>query len=133
MCIRDRDITGTSIPKAFGIHGRAVAPGDAIVPVTTATGLQLLSVNLLLEHETDPVIWRGPVIGGVVQQFWGDTLWNLSLIHISGFGCSRLSWGDGRCVQGPGTYSPRHADPRLLAIPASRGRVAAHYLNWDGF
>lgn len=74
--IMDADITGPSIPKAFGIHGRAVAQGDAIVPVTTATGIQLMSVNLLLEHETDPVIWRGPVIGGVVQQFWGDTLWN---------------------------------------------------------
>ena len=74
--ILDADVTGPSIPKAFGIHGRAVAQGDAIVPVTTATGIQLMSVNLLLEHETDPVIWRGPVIGGVVQQFWGDTLWN---------------------------------------------------------
>ena len=74
--ILDADVTGPSIPKAFGIHGRAMARGDAIVPVTTATGIQLMSVNLLLEHETDPVIWRGPVIGGVVQQFWGDTLWN---------------------------------------------------------
>lgn len=74
--ILDADITGPSIPKAFGIHGRAVAQGDAIVPVTTATGIQLMSVNLLLEHETDPVIWRGPVIGGVVQQFWGDVLWD---------------------------------------------------------
>ena len=74
--VLDADITGPSIPKAFGIHGRAMARGDAIVPVTTATGIQVMSVNLLLEHETDPVIWRGPVIGGVVQQFWGDTLWN---------------------------------------------------------
>ena len=76
VAVLDADITGPSIPKAFGIHGRAMAQGDAIVPVTTATGIQLMSVNLLLEHETDPVIWRGPVIGGVVQQFWGDTLWN---------------------------------------------------------
>ena len=76
VAVLDADITGPSIPKAFGIHGRAVAQGDAIVPVTTATGIQLMSVNLLLERETDPVIWRGPVIGGVVQQFWGDTLWN---------------------------------------------------------
>ena len=74
--VLDADITGPSIPKAFGIHGRAVAQGDALVPVTTATGIQLMSVNLLLENETDPVIWRGPVIGGVVQQFWSDTLWN---------------------------------------------------------
>ena len=66
---------GKSIPKAFGIHGRAAATEDAILPVITGTGIQLMSVNLLLEHETDPVIWRGPVIGGVVQQFWGDVLW----------------------------------------------------------
>ena len=49
------------------------------------------------------------------------------------FGCCQLSWCDGRCVQGPGTYSPRHADPRLLATPTSCGRVAAHNPNWDGF
>ena len=73
--ILDADITGPSIPKAFGIHGRAAATQDAILPVITGTGIQLMSVNLLLEHETDPVIWRGPVIGGVVQQFWGDVLW----------------------------------------------------------
>lgn len=76
VAVLDADITGPSIPKAFGIHGRAAATQDAILPVITGTGIQLMSVNLLLEHETDPVIWRGPVIGGVVQQFWGDTLWN---------------------------------------------------------
>ena len=70
--ILDADITGPSIPKAFGIHGRAVAQGDAIVPVTTATGIQLMSVNLLLEHETDPVIWRGPVsrCRGMAASLW---------------------------------------------------------------
>ena len=75
VAVLDADITGPSIPKAFGIHGRAMARGDAIVPVTTATGIQLMSVNLLLEHETDPVIWRGPVIGGAVKQFWTDVCW----------------------------------------------------------
>ena len=80
--ILDADITGPSIPKAFGIHGRAVAQGDAIVPVTTATGIQLMSVNLLLEHETDPVIWRGPVIGGVVQQFWTDVAWDVDYLFV---------------------------------------------------
>ena len=73
--ILDADITGPSIPKAFGVHGRAVGTEDAIVPVQTRTGIQLMSVNLLLDNETDPVIWRGPVIGGVVQQFWSDVLW----------------------------------------------------------
>ena len=70
--ILDADVTGPSIPKCFGIHGRAVGSEDAILPVQTETGIQLMSVNLLLEHETDPVIWRGPVIGGVVQQFCTD-------------------------------------------------------------
>ena len=82
VAILDADVTGPSIPKAFGIHGRAMAQGDAIVPVTTATGIQLMSVNLLLEHETDPVIWRGPVIGGVVQQFWTDVAWDVDYLFV---------------------------------------------------
>ena len=76
VAILDADITGPSIPRAFGIHSRAEAIGDAILPVESRTGIQLMSVNLLLAHETDPVIWRGPVIGGVVQQFWGDVIWD---------------------------------------------------------
>ncbi|MDO4811660.1 MAG: Mrp/NBP35 family ATP-binding protein [Eubacteriales bacterium] len=75
VAVLDADITGPSIPKAFGVHGRATGTEDAILPVESRTGIQLMSVNLLLENETDPVIWRGPVIGGVVQQFWGDVLW----------------------------------------------------------
>ena len=76
VAVLDADVTGPSIPKAFGVHTRADGIGDAILPVCSRTGIQMMSVNLLLEHETDPVIWRGPVIGGVVQQFWGDVLWN---------------------------------------------------------
>ena len=76
VAVLDADITGPSIPKAFGVHERAAGVEDAILPVETATGIQLMSVNLLLENETDPVVWRGPVIGGVVQQFWGDVLWD---------------------------------------------------------
>ena len=75
VAVLDADITGPSIPKAFGVHAHAEGTADAIIPVSTTTGIQLMSVNLLLENETDPVIWRGPVIGGVVQQFWGDVLW----------------------------------------------------------
>ena len=75
VAVLDADITGPSIPKAFGVHTRADGTADAIIPVSTMTGIQLMSVNLLLENETDPVIWRGPVIGGVVQQFWTDVLW----------------------------------------------------------
>ena len=73
--VLDADITGPSIPKAFGVHVKAGAAGDALLPEVTKTGIQLMSVNLLLDNETDPVIWRGPIIGGVVQQFWGDVLW----------------------------------------------------------
>ena len=82
VAVLDADITGPSIPKAFGIHGRAAATEDAILPVITGTGIQLMSVNLLLEHETDPVIWRGPVIGGVVTQFWTDVLWDVDYLLV---------------------------------------------------
>jgi Mrp family chromosome partitioning ATPase len=74
--VLDADITGPSIPKMFGIHGRAMGTVDGILPVESRTGVKLMSINLLLENETDPVVWRGPVIGGVVQQFWTDVLWN---------------------------------------------------------
>jgi len=74
--ILDADVTGPSIPKMFGIKGRAVGTEDGIMPATTPSGMQLMSVNLLLENETDPVVWRGPVIGGVVKQFWKDVIWH---------------------------------------------------------
>lgn len=77
--ILDADITGPSIPKAFGISGDVgmVQAGGAnvMVPATSSTGIQIMSANLLLDNETDPVIWRGPVIAGAVKQFWGETLW----------------------------------------------------------
>ena len=72
----DADITGPSIPRAFGIADkRAASTGDAIVPVSTRTGIDVMSINLLLEDETQPVIWRGPVIAGAVKQFWTDVNW----------------------------------------------------------
>ena len=76
MCIRD-SITGPSIPRAFGIHdGVTVTPdGKLLVPATSSTGVEVISSNMLLENETDPVIWRGPVIAGAVKQFWSETLW----------------------------------------------------------
>lgn len=74
--ILDADITGPSIPKAFGIHGMVGVTGDQLMlPRTTSTGIEILSSNLILEHETDPVIWRGPVVGGVIKQFWSEALW----------------------------------------------------------
>lgn len=73
--VLDADITGPSIPKAFGITGRAMGDEDGIYPALSKTGIQVMSVNLLLENTTDPVIWRGPVIAGTVKQFWQDVIW----------------------------------------------------------
>lgn len=74
--ILDADITGPSIPKAFGIKQKAGSTGDALLPVITKTGIKVMSVNLLLESETQPVVWRGPVIAGVVKQFWEEVIWD---------------------------------------------------------
>lgn len=73
--ILDADITGPSVPKMFGVHERAQGDQDGIYPVVSANGVQLMSLNLLLENETDPVIWRGALITGTVQQFWTDVIW----------------------------------------------------------
>ena len=73
--VMDADITGPSIPKAFGIHSKAAANEFGLLPVITNSGIPIMSVNLLLENETDPVVWRGPVISGVVKQFWTDVIW----------------------------------------------------------
>ncbi len=73
--VLDADITGPSIPKAFNIHSRAMGNDDGIFPVTTETGIDIMSINLLLKNETDPVIWRGSLISGTVKQFWTDVIW----------------------------------------------------------
>lgn len=76
--ILDADITGPSIPKAFGLDDEMVgttSDGALMMPVKTMNGISVMSANLLLEHTTDPVIWRGPVIAGAVKQFWAETLW----------------------------------------------------------
>ncbi|WP_405344887.1 P-loop NTPase [Ruminococcus sp.] len=73
--ILDADITGPSIPKAFGLKERAKGNDFGIIPETTKTGIDIMSINLLLEHNTDPVVWRGPVISGTVKQFWTDVIW----------------------------------------------------------
>lgn len=74
--IMDADITGPSIPKAFGVKDTLYGtPEGLLVPATTKTGIDVVSVNLLLENDTDPVLWRGPILGGVIQQFWSETLW----------------------------------------------------------
>lgn len=73
--ILDADITGPSIPKAFGIEGRAFGNEAGIVPMKSNGGIDVMSINLLLENPTDPVIWRGPVIANMVKQFWSDVVW----------------------------------------------------------
>lgn len=73
--ILDADITGPSIPQAFGITDKATGTETAINPVASQNGIKVISINSLLEDATDPVVWRGPLLGGVIQQFWNDTVW----------------------------------------------------------
>ena len=73
--ILDADITGPSIPKLFGVHGPATGNDDGIYPIKSRTGIDIMSINLLLEDEEAPVVWRGPVIAGAVKQFWQDVIW----------------------------------------------------------
>ena len=74
--ILDADITGPSIPKAFGLKAEVEGGPDGLFPHKTTTGIEVMSVNLLLEDEDRPVVWRGPVIAGTVKQFWTDVIWN---------------------------------------------------------
>lgn len=73
--VLDADITGPSIPKVFGLHGKAMGDESGIYPLVTDGGIQVMSINFLLENETDPVLWRGPIIAGAVKQFWTDVIW----------------------------------------------------------
>lgn len=75
VAILDADITGPSIPKAFGIKEKATGTEEEIMPVVTDTGIKVISVNSLLADDTDPVIWRGPILSGVVTQFWNNVVW----------------------------------------------------------
>ena len=73
--ILDADITGPSIPKAFGLKDKALASNLGMHPVKSKNGIDVMSINLLLENDTDPVIWRGPIIANTVKQFWSDVIW----------------------------------------------------------
>ena len=73
--VLDADVTGPSIPKLFGITDKAMSDGTNIYPVPSKGGTEIMSVNLMLNNDTDPVVWRGPVIAGVVKQFWSDVVW----------------------------------------------------------
>ena len=77
VAILDADITGPSIPKSFGLKSGCVEGSDlGMFPPVTKTGIEVMSVNLLLDDETKPVVWRGPVIAGTVKQFWSEVVWN---------------------------------------------------------
>lgn len=80
--IMDADVTGPSIPKAFGIRDKAVGTERGLFPCVSKHGIEIMSINLLLDDETDPVIWRGPVIGGVVNQFWTDVIWDVDCLLV---------------------------------------------------
>src|SRR5690554_6887253 len=73
--ILDADLTGPSIPMAFGIKGKAMGNQQGLLPMKSKTGIDIMSINLLLEQETDPVIWRGPIIANTVKQFWKEVIW----------------------------------------------------------
>ena len=74
--IMDADITGPSVPKMFGVSGEILGNQAGAYPVSSAGGIDIVSMNLFLEDTSDPVVWRGPVISGVVKQFWQDVIWN---------------------------------------------------------
>ena len=81
--ILDADVTGPSIPKAFGLYDPVEGDGEGnMVPPTTCTGIQVMSVNLMLDDETAPVIWRGSLIASTVRQFWKDTVWDVDYLFI---------------------------------------------------
>lgn len=81
--VLDADITGPSIPKMFGVHKRAQGDQSGVYPVQSTSGVQLMSLNLLLDNETDPVIWRGPLITGTVTQFWTEVIWdNVDILFV---------------------------------------------------
>lgn len=73
--VMDADITGPSIPRMFGVHERAMGSENGILPVVTQSGVQVMSMNVLLENEAEPVVWRGSLISGTVLQFWTDVIW----------------------------------------------------------
>lgn len=75
IAILDADITGPSVPKAFGIHDKAVGDEYGMLPIKSKSGIDIMSINLLLENVTDPVLWRGPIIANTVKQFWTDVMW----------------------------------------------------------
>ena len=80
--VLDADITGPSIPRLFGVKGPATGDGESINPIESRTGVQVMSINLLLDDPEAPVVWRGPVIAGAVKQFWQDVVWDVDFLFV---------------------------------------------------
>ena len=80
--IMDADITGPSIPRLFGVKGPATGDGESINPVCSRTGVEIMSINLLLDDPEAPVVWRGPVIAGAVKQFWQEVVWDVDFLFV---------------------------------------------------
>ena len=80
--ILDADITGPSIPRLFGVKGPATGDGESINPVSSRTGVEIMSINLLLDDPESPVVWRGPVIAGAVKQFWQEVVWDVDFLFV---------------------------------------------------
>lgn len=80
--VLDADITGPSIPRVFGLHNKLTGTEDGILPAKTKTGIGVISSNLLLEEETAPVVWRGPMIANMVKQFWTDAVWDVDYLFV---------------------------------------------------
>ena len=78
----DADITGPSIPRLFGVKGPATGDGTSINPVCSRTGVEIMSINLLLDDPEAPVVWRGPVIAGAVKQFWQEVVWDVDFLFV---------------------------------------------------
>ena len=80
--VLDADITGPSIPRLFGVKGPATGDGESITPVSSRTGVEIMSINLLLDDPEAPVVWRGPVIAGAVKQFWQEVVWDVDFLFV---------------------------------------------------
>ena len=80
--VLDADITGPSIPRLFGVKGPATGDGESINPVSSRTGVEIMSINLLLDDPKAPVVWRGPVIAGAVKQFWQEVVWDVDFLFV---------------------------------------------------
>ena len=113
VAVLDADVTGPSIPKSFGLRGKANGSRSGIFPVQSKGGIEIMSLNLLLENDTDPVVWRGPIIGGTVKQFWTDVIWqDVDYMFIDGH---------------------RRRTPDHLPVTAGRWRRGGHFAAGAGF